>query len=333
MEIDSIQTNILEVGNQTINDLSNYMTHNIIINGSFSEAGYATGVDNPTSADEYCCLDRWRMRRANNAANCRFGRSSIDPPSSGQCLFMKRNSGDSNTNDFALQQQVESVYIYPIRGKKLTISFQLRPESEWITDWGTSTVKIATGTTLNESIAIGDTATGEVVLLEETISAPTVADTWHEYKFTTDVVVPSNAGCLYIKFLFGVTGSASADNVLRVGEVKVEPGEVATPWLDRPTSVEELLCQRYYQKSGTDTNAQHIFVCDVTSGSSYYGSIYFRPYMRTTPTITATRNTESNMNGTFEMQAGDSKQFRWRCDADGTGRGLVRFDWQADAEL
>ena len=334
MEIDSIQTDSLQVGNQTINDLSNYVTDNLIMNGDFLLVDYGTLVDNPTDAEEYNCVNRWRIRRANNAGNCRFGRSSVDSPNGGACLYMRRNSGDTNTNQFVIQQQVEANYIYGVRGRKITLSFQLYAEQEWLDDWASSDVKIATGTTLNESITIGDTATGEVVLYEGTFAAPTTAETWQKYTFTTDVVVPSNALCLYVKIKFGVSGTASADVINRIGEVKLEPGETATPWLGRPISIEQALCARYYQLSDTSTNGQPMWSGDITTGNDYYISIPFPYAMRSAPTVTVTYGSDAGFNEATLAAQTDSKQFRVVCTSNATAaRGFFRFSWTADSEL
>ena len=308
---------------------------NLLINGNFSRADYGTYVDNPTASEEYNSLNRWRIRRANSAGNCRFGQSGINSPNSGNSLYMRRNSGDSNTNTFVIQQQIESHFIYPIMGQKLTVSFKLRAEQGWHTRWDTSDIKLAYGTSLNESIAIGSTATGEVALIDEvTVPKPTNYDEWTEYSFTTTGVIPDTAGTLYLKFRFGVSGTAPADESLRIGEIKVEPGEIATPWRSRPISLEQVLCGRYYQISDTSVNGQPMWTGDVTSGNDYYLHVPFVHEFRTTPTITLTFGSDSGFDETSLAAQTDLRGMRIKCTSNATtARGFFRCSYKADAEL
>ena len=308
---------------------------NLLINGNFVRADYGAYVDNPTASEEYNCVNRWRVRRANSAGNCRFGQSGINSPNSGNSLYMRRNSGDSNNNTFVIQQQIESLYIYPIIGQKLTVSFKLRAEQGWHTRWDTSDIKLAYGTSLNESIAIGATATNEVALIDEvTVPKPTNYDEWTEYSFTTTGVIPDNALCLYLKFRFGVSGTAPADESLRIGEIKVEPGEVATPWRSRPITVEQILCGRYYQISDTSVNGQPMWTGDVTSGNDYYLHVPFVHEFRTTPTITLTFGSDSGFDETSLAAQTDLRGMRIKCTSNATtARGFFRCSYKADAEL
>jgi len=261
--------------------LDRFISENLILNPEGGIAEYGTSVDNPTSAAEYNCVDRWRCRRAADAGNCRFGQSSIPDINSTNSIFMRRNTGDTNTNTFIIQQQIENRFIYGVRGKKLTLTFKLQSDAEWISDWSTTDVKLATGTNTTESIAIGSTATGEVELINITFNAPDTADTWQKYTFTTDVVVPSDAGTMYLKFRFGTSGTASADVLNRITEIKLEIGEQPTPYVARPYTTEQYLCRRYFEK--LDLNAG--LTGAAYSTNTVRGYLAFVP-KRVVPTIT-----------------------------------------------
>lgn len=283
MEIESIQTRNMTVGNQQLTDMESFQTTNLILNSCFRLADYADYVDNPTSGNEYNSVNRWRARRANSRP-CRIGRSTIDSPNAPNCLYMRRNNGDPYTDAFAVQQQIESFNIYPVYNQKLTLSFYLRADEEWYPDWGTSSVKIAVSSALNESIAIGATGTNETVLMQEDISIPDSSNAWQLYVFTTDIPVPANSQTMYIKFLFGTSSAAGVENqVLRLGDVKLEPGEDRIKYIPMPLTFEQLLCNRYYYSD--DGPNFHTMNADNDAGDKR-GNMRFPVRMRTTPTIT-----------------------------------------------
>jgi hypothetical protein len=303
------------------------LENNLIINGAFDFFDYATYKDDPTSTNEYCCANRWRTRRANNRT-CRVGRTSVNPPTSSYAFYFRRNSGDSYTDAFALQQQIESRHLYPYRGKKVTLSFKLYADSGWLTRWGTSTIKIATGTTTNESISIGGTASGEVVLINSsTISAPSSVETWEEYSFTSSVTIPMNAACMYVKFLFGVTGTAAADEVLRIGEIKLEPGEITTPWKARFIPVEQKLCERYYEVGDASFTGR-----SPVSTVTWRINHEFRTIKRTTPAIAFTSVTTSGVSSKAANNI-STTNFEYQFVITTTGNAVARDSWAADAEL
>lgn len=128
----------------------------------------------------------------------------------------------------------------------------------------------------------------------------TTANTW----------LPGNFATLAGATNWGLT----IGNFIEFTELQLEVGSVATPFEQRPYSVELALCQRYYEKSypigvAVPTNAQNqglitINASAAIANSAYYGYVKFAAMKRAIPTVViytysaSTVNTVSNAAGT-----------------------------------
>lgn len=104
-------------------------------------------------------------------------------------------------------------------------------------------------------------------------------------------------------------------NKFRIGNVKLEVGEVATPFLNRSFTDELALCQRYYEKSyrqktfpGTVTITNQAVSFDPGVGSTIHAENRFKVVKRTNPTLTiysSDSGTAARVYKQFDTSSGD----------------------------
>lgn len=112
-----------------------------------------------------------------------------------------------------------------------------------------------------------------------------------------------------------------------LGKVMLERSPVATPFEERPTGIELMLCQRYYQKSyaletppGTATFAGAMQIFGANTGTFQYHPVRFGTIMRTTPTVTV-YNPSTGAVG--QMRRGSSDVTAFAYDIANTGIGRI----------
>jgi len=123
----------------------------------------------------------------------------------------------------------------------------------------------------------------------------------------------------------------TASATFQITECQLEVGEQATPFEHRSFGEELALCQRYYYTGGDSGNLLYWFF-NVTSGSSYYQTIFNPVAMRTGPTVTIENEAHNNFDGinVWKQQVGS---WGYYDNATATGRGGFGFSFKADAEL
>lgn len=85
-----------------------------------------------------------------------------------------------------------------------------------------------------------------------------------------------------LRVQIGLNDGYSAD----IEYMKVEVGNIATPFSPRPYDEELALCERYYQEMSFTTNSQ--IAGGISNGSTCYAVLQHKGNMRTTPTVTFT---------------------------------------------
>ena len=124
--------------------------------------------------------------------------------------------------------------------------------------------------------------------------------------FSYEVTIPNNCAAANNCFIVGLQATPNAD--LRIYNIQLERGPIRTTFEYRPISLEQTLCERYYQL------LPRLSLSPVTTNATNAraASLSFRTTMRTTPTFTAdqevrvTSVTTSNFNNfglTVEGQA------------------------------
>jgi hypothetical protein len=142
-------------------------------------------------------------------------------------------------------------------------------------------------------------------------------------------------------FLFGTANQVNCldtvGNIFAVVGIQLRIGSTSTTFTSRPYSTELMLCQRYYE-----IGEKAIFSGNVTNGSAYYGSVTFSVTKRAAedafnPVLFMSYVDRGNSlfpNATNPTPY-DASCTGAACSkvANGTGVGMFRFDWRADAEI
>lgn len=259
-KIDKIESEVLKMTN-----LSN---GNIIINGDFDI--WQRGVEPFTISTpvyhscKYTC-DRWCLDDGIVSKSELLGHNAV------------KIAQLSNEYEMNFQQFVESVYKY--KGKTLTLSYQARSNK---------TVNIST-------LMYTYTKDGTGISLYEGTERY-IANTTQKHTITftvpMDIDVASDRS-LGIRIL-RKSDSTTGQEVI-ITDVKLEIGEIATPFVPRPYGEELLLCQRYYELVNRCFRA-----CGVVNKDRLLVINYpFLIQKRVRPTVTAPSNLTDSLELTY----------------------------------
>lgn len=134
----------------------------------------------------------------------------------------------------------------------------------------------------------------------------------------------------------GVTGTAvgGTNQTVEFGvgtltKVQYEFGSVVTPFEPRTYDVEFAMCQRYYQKSIT----QSLCAGNNATSAIIYSEIPLAVQMRATPTVVFSGYSNSNALGAVVNTAGVDRIKAQTTIVAGPAQGYSLFNWTADAEL
>lgn len=319
----------LTLGN-TVAPASSYTFRNKIINGNFDIWQRGTSF---TGGSEYTA-DRFRISLTasptHTTSRQSFSIGQTEVPNNPTYFLRTNVTTTNNSADLvALTQKVESVKT--LAGKTATLSF-----------WAKADANKNIATEVVQDFGGGGTQSSAVEGIGATIHSLTTS--WQ--KFTTTVFIPSISGktlganvndCLRIHFWFdaGSTYDSRTNSLgnqsgtFDIAQVQLEEGPVATPFEQRPLSVELSLCQRYYEKS--ERSVYVGFVGPLNSGGwALRPAVTFSTPKRATPTITYP--SVYDVWTTFTINAGKDG-FTVELGHSGTADPRPWFTWTADAEL
>jgi hypothetical protein len=261
---------------------------NRLINGDFEIWQRGTGPTYLTSG--LYQADRWTCMGFQAA---RHQRVSVTSPVAGMTARFANRVGSSTVAEngggtrMTCDQKIESINCYDLAGRTVTYSFWIRFSSATAASvansvnsaFGNFNSYIA-GSTTNTDSATSPDSIGTVVGVN-VITNGSLPTTWTKITGTTTVPVGSNNVALRLGF--GALGSTTnpGDVWYEVTECQVELGSIATAFDRRPYSLEEMLCQRYFQWNAR----QNLFGRD--SGSVVFNHVCPVP-MRATPTVSLT---------------------------------------------
>lgn len=289
---------------------------NVLINGGMDVWQRGTAVKFNQGQGAYG-PDRWCG--AHQFQNSRTQRVTVTPTSSDLwCPYACRVSNPSSAESaggsrMRLEQKVESLNSYPLRGRLVTLSFWVRfSAANFTTTSGnyqdfayqinayTSTTDSATNTTAADVGTVGY------------ITAGAFPTSWTKY--TINYTLPSTTN--NVEVIFGMIGlgihTSSDVNWYEVTQVQLEANSQPTPFEQRHFGVELALCQRYFHILGsTDLHgsfyagtASMLFThLPVTMRAAPTASIPSGPYTNAlldygiafrTPSIVATQSATAN---------------------------------------
>ena len=190
-------------------------------------------------------------------------------------------TGDT-TSSVQLQQPIEGVKTFA--SQQISVSF-------WaFTDTGTCTIS----SLMAQGFGSGGSPSTSVET-SLTLSATTITTT--PTKITAVVTLPSITGKTLgtdpnsDSLSLVIRKVAGAANRLRIAQVQMEPGPVATPFERRPIGTELSLCQRYYQSF-----VAYLLVYTAGNGTGYAQTITY-PEMRDAPSVATSGASYLNSSG------------------------------------
>jgi hypothetical protein len=232
---------------------------NILINGGFDIAQRGTTISGIGSA-KYT-LDRWK-------ATSSGADSTVTQVSGATYPKALRLTGAGSTSGTYLQQRVESANSRHLAGQTATFSVYLRASTAKTVEFS---IGYASGGT--------DTFSGTTGIASANFSV-TTTDT----KFTWTGSIPSAATTgIQVELKISSQGSAWYE----ASNAKLEIGSTATDFEYRSYGEELAMCQRYYQKTNTNT----VFACFVNGTNQVQFSPALNCPLRASPTVSWTGGT------------------------------------------
>ncbi|WP_442583135.1 hypothetical protein ACSBOB_14745 [Mesorhizobium sp. ASY16-5R] len=223
---------------------------NYILNPSFDiwQSGVTqSGAGVATSA--YAAADLWKVRGASGSTYSRQAGFS----GSRYCMRVGVDPGASTNSDARrVGQALPRELVLQLAGKKVVLSADIRAGADFS---GTSiSATISTGTAsgdeqfgmdLGSSVAFATGGVSSGQLGPKVISPTAQRHTFAPY------IIPANATHLAIRFLYGagVVGTAGANDYFEITNVKLEVGDLATPFEVPDLAVQRAWALRYYQQS------------------------------------------------------------------------------------
>jgi len=268
--------------------LKPYLGRNAIINGNFDI--WQRGISQ--TSDGYDSDDRWLNRsagstKAHNQQAFAVGQTSVP----GEPKFYSNTVVSSviGTNNYVAKlQRIESVRTFA--GETVTLSFFARADSS-----KNMAMDMA------QNFGSGGSPSTNVLYIGAQLIALT--SVWKKFEITIDVpsisgktLGTTNDGYLEVAFWFdagaGYAGRSSSlgqqSGTFDIAQVQVEPGSVATGFEERPLSVEQLMCWRYYYRRNFATSGSYVFNSQAYSATAVYGKVLELPVpMRAIPAVAA----------------------------------------------
>jgi hypothetical protein len=303
---------------------------NKIINGDFDIWQRGTSF----TAAGYGAMDRWRVdaysgtTHSTSQQTFTFGQTDV----LGSPTYFTRvvvTSGNTSTSYSRLQQKIEEVDT--LHGKDVTVTFYAKADSaknvtiefeQSLGSGGSGTFrptpsKHAVGTTwtkVQAVISLGSLA-GQTLGTGSNLGFSIWLDAGSAFNSRTDSL-GNQSGTFDIAHVSIVEGDATLED---------DPFEV------RHTTLEEIMCYRYYYETKHDM--LNMITGSVTSGDTYYHGRKFPVEMRDTPSLTLSDHVASKM-GTPTATNITPYGFRTDCVASSTDANAhFRFNYAADAEL
>jgi hypothetical protein len=280
---------------------------NKIINGGFEvwQRG-GTGGYSPT-AGAMEGADRWFTwwngtggTRSVSRSTFALGQTAVpDNPKYHMTINTSVIGSGQSVTDF--WQKVENVNTFA--GQTATLSF-----------WFKSTSAATQASPfITQNFGTGGSPSTAVDTFLTTVSVSS-ANTWTRYSAT--ITLPSISGKTLgtsgDHIMIGIRFLTSVACTIDLSSVQLEQGSVATPFEQRPIGTELALCQRYYQKSYTQSvapgtvsqNGALTVFYNATYGATF--GFQFRTTMRAAPSITLYSQSSGTVSRVDSIGVGDS---------------------------
>jgi hypothetical protein len=138
------------------------------------------------------------------------------------------------------------------------------------------------------------------------------------------------ASALYISATGATSVVGTSGATFYITGVQLEVGSTASEFEHRLYTQEMSLCQRYYEKSGTEA----LFSGNVTSGGEYYNFVYYKVTKRASATVTPTNWIALSFPSTASLVNNNGVEgFQLYRTANASARGYFFDSWTASSEL
>ena len=254
---------------------------NPVLNSSFNVWQRGTSVSG-AGGGAYTA-DRWFLYAGGQGTVSRQATGdTTNLPFIQYCARVQRNSGSTDTTGIPFAQSFETINSVPFAGKTVTLSFYARKGANFSAASDQIGVTLATGTGTDQNY-LSAGYTGSATPISQNV---TITSTWQRFSYSA--AVSASATELAIRFYFGPTGTAGANDYYEVTGVQLEVGSVATPYAPYSSTYQGELaaCQRYCYKVTNDTTDKTIASGGYYASTVFLGTINFPVTMRTVPTAT-----------------------------------------------
>jgi hypothetical protein len=227
-----------------------YGFKNRIINGDMGIWQRGTSFSNPSVGGSFYTADRWGVNRAGDLSGATVSRSTDVPSGFQYSLKLQRTAGNTSTAGLYLFNSNESVNTLDLAGQAVTISFWVKAGANY--SGGALSVIGLSGTGTDQRVYA---YTGATAFINATQA---ITSTWTRYSFTATVA--SNATEVGFQFFWTPTGTAGADDSIYITGIQLELGVSPTSFDFLSIGTELQLCQRYYYKINSTTNAYGMLI-------------------------------------------------------------------------
>lgn len=313
---------------------------NKLLNGDFSiwqrGAGGAASIAVAASTTAYTA-DRWYITTGANQAFTISQQVGLTNQSR-WCARVQRNSGQTGTGAIVFGQPLTTDTLTALRGKKVTISAQVRSGANWSPASGNLTMAFYVGTGAEAKRGAGFTSETTVATVTTALGTSSAVT---PISAASAAVVPTSATQAELQFTWTPVGTAGANDYVEIDEVQLELGSVASPF-ERLMFADELArCLRFYQKTFPYGTAPASNIADNTGvlwlrysiGVTGAGSVDWRlpvELRKATPSATLYNPAASNANwrdftnsADLASTAGSVTQKDLRIDASGGSAATI----------
>ena len=264
---------------------------NLIINGAMQVA--QRGTSNTSFTFGYA-VDRMYLDQFSATGGTHtYQQLSSDPPVGFRnYLRWQRNSGETATGAMRIYYTGETGASEGIAGNKLTLSFYARAGADY--SGGSLESRIVTGEGTDQSRS--GWANGLWTNQVNDSQSNTLTTSWQRFTHTLASTAGDNVSQHALRFVWGPTGTAGANDYIEITGVQLEVGSVATPFEHRSYGEEDALCKRYFY---SHYNGANIYwgIGYMYSTTQMYSHIKFPVAMRATPTLSYGGTTTMYANG------------------------------------
>ena len=272
---------------------------NPVINSAFQVWQRGTSVS-ATNQSLYTA-DRW-MVATGASMTCTISRQATGDttnlPFIQYCARVQRNSGQTATGNWNIQQSMESINSIPFAGKTVTLSFYARKGANFSASGDLISIGFYSGTGTDQNFQNGYTGTTNIVNTTQAITT-----TWVRYSFTGSVAATATEMALVLGYT--ATGTAGAADFFEITGIQIDVGSVALPFRTYAGTIqgESAACQRYFVRLNTNSSS-FIGQGMARSGTVYglFGSVPLPTSMRTAPSLSVSGlQMEPNAGGGFAL--------------------------------